>query len=74
MLRTTGWNKFEDPFAFSGEGRRYQSFIQVNKLGVTVGYRSIGVLGLVVKLQGAVLPWYSSFFPSDRYMIHQTVV
>lgn len=37
MLRTTGWNKFEDPLLFLGEGRRYQSFIQVNKLGVTVG-------------------------------------
>lgn len=47
---------------FLGEGRRYQSFIQVNKLGVTVWYRSIGVLGLAVKLQGAVLSWYSLSF------------
>lgn len=59
MLRTMGWNKYVNPLLFLEEGRRYQSFIQVNKLGVTVGYRSIGVLGLVVKLQGAVLPWYS---------------
>lgn len=65
MLPMMGWNRIVNspPSFLKQVGRWYQSFIHVNKLGVTVWYRSIGVLGLVVKLQGGVLLWCAHSFP-----------